>query len=181
MIPQTCCSAHRCNDITCETCAWRHTRQVTHRILQGWPGPFYTVTLTILDPSPRGFRRARVELRNRLDYLRRKTPVWRNFGFLLYRVGDGTLQGIAALGGLGPADIQQGLGGRWPMTLRPILPEDLRLEVWRCMRPAVMAPAVTERGGYQAVRLSIGPCRSVLRATVTSDPTDLADPMPVVF
>jgi hypothetical protein len=117
-----CRSARRCSQITCATCAWRHAGQVTRKVLEGWDGPFYATTLTIRDPTPDGFRSFRMEMRNRIAYLR-KSPVWRNFGLLLYRTGDGTLRGTAALSGLGAADMWEGLGGRWAMTVRLILPE----------------------------------------------------------
>ena len=181
MAPIQCRSARRCNQITCATCAWRHSGQVTRKVLEGWDGPFYATTLTIRDPTPDGFRFFRMEMRNRIAYLR-KSPVWRNFGLLLYRTGDGTLRGTAALSGLGAADMWEGLGGRWAMTVRLILPENLRFEVSRCMRPAVMPPTLTGRGGYQALRLTIGPSRSVVRTPVLSSyPPEFVAPMPVLL
>src|SRR3712207_181098 len=112
-----CRSAHRCNQIACETCAWRHSRHVTCRILEGWAEPFFAVALAISDPSPAGFRAFRTEIRNRIDYLRRSCPLWRAFGWVLYSGKDGVLRGVATLGVLGPAEVISALQ-RWNVTLR---------------------------------------------------------------
>jgi hypothetical protein len=151
-------------------------------VLEVWDCPFYATTLTIPVPTPEGFWSFRVEMRNRIAYLR-KSPVWRSFGLLLYRTGDGTLRGIATLGELRAAGVQQALGVRWPTILRPILREDLRQEVWRCMRPAVMPPTLTGRGGYQAARFSISPQRQRSHGSKTSRlcHPQFDEPMPVLI
>ncbi len=175
-----CRSAHRCNQTTCATCAWRHARKVSRRVLEGWGGPYYAVRLG--NPASTPLQSLRVEIRNRIDYLRRRSPSWRAFGWVLYQTRDGDLRGVATLGTLGALEVVEAFHAHWPTTLRLILPEDLRQEVWRSMRPAVMPPTLTGRGGYQAVRLAIGPCRSGLRtAVLPSYPPEFVHPMPVLL
>ena len=175
-----CRSAHRRNQTTCATCAWRHARKVSCRVVQGWGGPYYAVRWA--HPAPTPLQSLRVEIRNRIDYLRRRSPWWRSFGWVLYQTRDGGLRGVATLGTLGALEVVEAFHARWPTTLRLIRAEDLRQEVWRCMRPAVMPPTLTGRGGYQALRLSIWASRSVVRTLVLSSyPPEFVAPMPVLL
>ena len=182
MSPIQCRSARRCNQITCATCAWRHAGQVTRRFLMDWSEAFCAITLTLLDPSQQGFRRARVEIRNRLDYLRRISPAWRGFGLHLYLCADASVRGITALGGLAPQEVIDGLGGRWPMTLRPVPVSDLRVEVYRAAR--LVSTVGPHQGRYWSRRLSISPKRSLARSRLVPQPyisRHTHEPMPVVF
>jgi hypothetical protein len=182
MRPHQCRSSHRCNQPTCETCAWRHTWHVARKVLETWSGPFYGINLTLPDPSPTAFLEFRVEMRNRVHYLRRKDGLWRAFGLQVYRCSHGVLRGISTLGALGPKEALSTLGGRWPITLQPTAPENFRLELRRCIRPSVIAPSSVTRGGYQAHRFSISPdrprpCRG---GHMRSPPLPLRDAMPVL-
>jgi hypothetical protein len=182
MSPTQCRSARRCNQITCATCCWRHANHVTRRFLKDWSEPFCAITLALIDPSQEGYRRARVEIRNRLDYLRRKSPVWRSFGLHLYLCADGSFRGIAALGGMGPQEVVGGLARRWPMTLRPISVSDLRVEIYRAAR--VVSTVGPHQGRYWPRRLSISPKRSLARSRLVPQPNinrHIHEPMPVVF
>jgi hypothetical protein len=147
-----------------------------------WSEAFCAVTLTLMDPSQEGFRRARVEMRNRLDYLRRISPAWWHFGVHLYLCADGSMRGIAALGGLGTQEVIGGLGGRWPMTLRPVPVSDLRLEIYRAAR--LVLSLGPHQGRYWSRRLSISPTRSLARSRLVPQQyisRHTHEPMPVVF
>lgn len=175
-----CHSAHRCACITCPTCTWRHALHVSRRILASSTGPLYSSTLLTEVPSPTPVPAFRTHLRNAVDHLRRRHPQWRNFSLSLWLTRTNQLQGIAALGTLGPAEVSEKLGSRWPITLRPIEVEDLRVEIYRTLR-RVWAEEVAERR-YQPVSLYVGPrrvhkspeCQTVL--TLGAD-----EPMPVLI
>src|SRR5215213_10175612 len=130
MSPRPCRSANRCSDLRCATCAWRYCGSQTIRILAHSTAPLHSITLTIPNPTPEGFRAWRVEIRNRVDYLRREFPVWRKFGLCVFLQSDGTIRGIVSLGRLGPDEVEEGLE-RCGATLGPeVREEDLRVAVW---------------------------------------------------
>jgi hypothetical protein len=175
-----CRSVHRCNQTTCQTlrleaCRVRQSpssRRVGRPLLCSEVGRPRTDTAAIAsggDPQPHRLSASPI-------------PWWRAFGWVLYQTKDGDLRGVATLGTLAALEVVEAFHARWPTTLRLIRAEDLRLEVWRCMRPAVMPPTLTGRGGYQALRLTIGPCRSVVRTPVLSSyPPEFVAPMPVLL
>jgi hypothetical protein len=116
---RACKGSNHGHFVQCERCSWRYAGRIARRISRA-TGPFYAVTTKISDPTPSGFRRGRVEVRNRITYLR-KAPSWRNFGLHVWRCRDGKVKGIVSLATLGPAEVPDGLT-RWPVTLRVINP-----------------------------------------------------------
>jgi hypothetical protein len=184
MSPRPCRSANRCSDLQCLGCVWRYCRFQAIRILNQSTGPLYTISLTIPDPSPEGFRASRVELRNRVDYLRRTDLRWRKCGFHGWLQRDGTVRCIASLGMLGRGEVEKGLE-RWSATLGPeIGHDDLRVAIWGGVKPSAV---FKEAGGarYQGIKLNIWPRRDPVRPKRACSPflshQYEADPMPVAF
>ncbi len=176
-MPYACRSANRCSDLRRPTCAWRYCRSQAIQILTKSNGPLHTITLTIPDPSPEGFRVWRIEIRNRVDYLRRKSSAWRNFGFHGWVQRDGTVRGIITLGRMGRSEVERGLT-RWGATLgQEVGPEDLRVAIWRVTMPGAISPQVAEGRRYQGRRFAIHPRRPADRDTSVrpmSNPAHLA-------
>lgn len=180
-----CHSAHRCNKVTCEACCWRAARQTTLSILHRGHGPLNTIALTISDPSPEGFRAFRVAVRNRIDHLRRKFPLWTALSILVWFQRDGTIKGIVSLGLLGPNDIVKGLE-RWKPKLGPeIGPDELRVAIWDATKPSAIWCKGEARGRYQDVRFGIWPRQMLRSAHLPWKRQDSAEyplgPMPVII
>ncbi len=152
-----CHSAHRCARLDCPACVWRHSLHVTRRILTASTGPLYTITLTLPDLSPSTILTTRIQVRNSVDHLRRRYPPWRDLSLHLWLTRSGNLEGIASLGTLGPAEVQEKLGSRRPMKLCPIVAENLRVEVYRTLLRVWVGEGVSRR--YQPVSLYVGPRR----------------------
>lgn len=139
MVTRFCHSAHRCNQIACATCCWRAARNTTLQIQNKSNGRLHTITLTIPDHSPESFRGWRVEIRNWVDYLRRKSATWRNFGLHRWLRSNGTGRGIVTLGRLGRDEVENGFL-RWSATLGPeIGHDDLRAALWSVVRPSAVS------------------------------------------
>ncbi len=130
---------------------------MSRRILTTSTGPLYSISITTPDPSPVAIPTIRIQIRNAIDHLRRQHPRWRDFTARLWLAQKGTLSGIASLGTLGPAEVVEKLGSRWPMTLLPIVAEDLRVEVYRTLRRVWIGEGVGRR--YQALSIFVGPRR----------------------
>jgi hypothetical protein len=152
-----CHSAHRCARITCPTCTWRHALRQTRRILAISTGPLHTITLTTPNLSFSTIPITRVQLRNAIDHLRRHSSLWRGFSLHLWLTRSGKLEGIASLGTLGTQEVTEKLRLRWPMTLRPIIAEDLRVEVYRTLQRVWVEEGLGR--GYQPFALYVGPRR----------------------
>jgi hypothetical protein len=157
---------------------------LTRRILTKSVGPLHSITLTI--PNPNAFREWRVEVRNRVDYLRHADPFWKSFGFNGWLQCDGTIQGIVALGPLGPPEVTKGLA-RWDAVLGvQIEPESLRAAIWSATKPQVISLEAAGERRYQGRHFSISPCRSACPnrpAALVPNwvVSDSYDPMPVLF
>ncbi len=175
-----CHSAHRCARTACPKCAWRYSLHVTRRILAISTGPLYTITISPPERSPTTIPITRVQIRNSVDHLRRRYPLWRDFTAHLWLTQTGTLSGIVALGTLGPAEVQEKLGSRWSMALLPIAAEDLRVAVYRTLRRVWVEEGLGR--GYQPVSIFVGPrrvqavpeCQNVLTRSVADDPMPMS-------
>jgi hypothetical protein len=130
---------------------------VSRRILTTSTGPLFTCTLAIPNLSSSTIPITRTQLRNSIDHLRRHHPRWRDLALHLWLTQAGTLSGIVSLGTLGPIEVQEKLGSRWPMKLCPIVAEDLRVEVYRVLRRVWVEGRLGR--GYQPVSIFVGPRR----------------------
>jgi hypothetical protein len=181
MLLTRCHSAHRCALTTCPTCTWRHSLHQTRRILAISPGPLYAITISDPDLSPTTIPITRIQLRNAVDHLRRRYRRWRDLSVHLWLTRTGNLNGIVSLGTLGPTEVVEKLGLRWPMTLSSISPEDLRVHVYRTLRRVWVGEGVERR--YQAVALSVGPrrMRAVPECPVDWTWSGFGEPMPMLI
>ncbi len=152
---------------------------MTCRILIQSTGPLHTVTIC----ETSAFRVWRVEARNRIDYLRRVDPLWREFGFWGWLQRDANMKGIVSLGPLGPDEVAKALK-RWDPVLGPeINTDDLRTAIWAATKPTSIS---TRMAGarYQHLKLNIWPRREPARSMLSwQSPPDchVYDPMPVVI
>ncbi len=179
MSPRPCRSANRCSDLHCPGCVWRYARSVTCRILTQSTGPLHTVTIC----ETSAFRVWRVEARNRIDYLRRVDPLWREFGVWGWLQRDANMKGIVSLGALGPDEVTKGLV-RWSPQIGPeVRPDGLRGAVWSVIKPSQI-PADVGGARYQGLKLNIWPRREPARSSTSrqsSRSCQVCDPMPVVI
>jgi hypothetical protein len=136
--------------------------------------------ICIPDATPLGFRRWRRDLRNRVDYLRRRSPHWRDFGLHVWRSRDGKLRGIVSLATLGSAEAQDGFS-RWPTTLRAISSDDLRLEIYHVVKPSVISLEGVGRGRYWARTASVFPRRELSISSGTGLDWEHSEPMPILL
>jgi hypothetical protein len=152
---------------------------VSRRILATSTGPHYTIILPTPDLSPSEIPTTRVQLRNAIDHLRRRYPPWRDYTAHLWLTRTGNLNGIVSLGTLGPQEVTEKLGTRWPMTLSPLAAEDLRVEVYRALRRVWAEGGAGRR--YQPVSIHVGPrrmrsvpkCQNVLTQGQPDEPMPL--------
>jgi hypothetical protein len=178
-----CHGPDHCHRVECARCSWRYAGQFARRIETNHHGPLYAITIEISDP-PSGFRLWRTQMRNRIDYLRTATSTsWRRVGLHVWFCRDGKLQGIISLGTLGPAEVLSALS-RWPMALREIGCDDLRIEIYDVVKPSVISLVGPTLGRYWSRKLSVWPCRSRLGppTTTNAEPTaDFVEPMPILL
>ncbi len=60
------------------------------------------------------------------------------------------------LGPLGPAEVLDAFSTRWLITLRATEPEELRVTIWKAMKPGVIfVPDAPPSGRYWPLRCSI--------------------------
>jgi hypothetical protein len=89
----------------------------------------------------------------------------------------GSLEGTVSLGTLGTQEVTEKLGSRWPLRLRSIAAEDLRIAMYRTLRRV--------GGGrrYQAVSIFVWPRRDrrVLERQNVLTRVAADEPMPVLF
>ncbi len=177
-----CKGSVHCHAVDCAKCSWRYAGRIARRIDASRYGSLYAITIDIPDASPSGFRQWRTQMRNRFDYLRTSAP-WRNVGLHVWFCRDGKLRGIISLGTLGPAEVLSALS-RWPMALREIGGDDLRLESYNVVKPSVISLAGPTLGRYWSRRFSVWPCRSRSGPPVRTDAEPCAEsvePMPVLL
>lgn len=156
---------------------------MTVNVLTRSVGPHHAITLTISDPDLNRFQRWRVEIRNRVDHLRRVDPRWREFGVHGWLQRDGTIRGVVSLGGLGPIEVTKGLV-RWGAVLgAAIEPEDLRVLIWSAAKPQAIYIDGPPQGRYWPVRCSIWRCRVTPESTLGchAPMRDEVGPMPWIM
>jgi hypothetical protein len=142
--------------------------------------PFYVVTLSTQVSSPASIPEFRTQLRNAIDHLRRRHPLWRDLSLNLWLTRTNQLRGVVALGTLGSQEVCEKLGTHWPVTLRRIEAEDLRVEVYSVLRRVWAGE--TEGRRYQPLSLLVGPRRIRMVPECQNVLTHAADePMPVLI
>ncbi|MBL0406827.1 hypothetical protein JKG68_23055 [Microvirga aerilata] len=178
-------SANRPYSVSCESCTWRYSLNISRRILTTNPRRLFAITFTPTLTSQADFRSWRIQVRNVLDYRRRESRWWRDVGLWGWLNADGHIKGIASLGAILEDEFLHAFGRRWPTTLRAIDEKELRNEVYFSVRPSMIFNAGPHHGRYQHLKLAIEPAGKVrLTRALTEERCALNaehDAMPVVL
>lgn len=176
-----CCSQSRCGQIDCAVCARRYAGRLAKRIQNTATGKLFVFEAGLPSPSLADFWNFRVEARNFIDYRRRYCAWWREFLFHGWFCRGGIVRGIGGFGSLTPAEVSEAFQKRWPMTLRAVSPDSLRLQIVSIIGPGSLIPAVMS-GRYQAVKFAVWPRRVKVRAMPISGSTKfIVEPMPILI
>lgn len=84
--------------------------------------------------TPSAFGKWRTAARNVIDYRRRTIRWWHSVGLWTWLSTDGRLRGVVSLGSITAAEFIECLGKRWPVTVRSIAAETLRVEIYKAVR-----------------------------------------------
>lgn len=87
-------------------------------------------------------------------------------------------------GSLMPSEIEAAFGTRWPTTLRPIDPGDLRAEIYGVVRPGVISTLPPTTAAYQGRKFTVQPRQKAKCEPLSlspSSPRRTIEPMPLVF
>ncbi len=177
-----CSSNRRCYRTSCEPCAWRHSLNISRRILNTDLRRLFAVTFAPTHAARTNFRSWRIKVRNLVDYRRRECRWWWDVGLWCWLGADGCVRGIASLGSITEGEFVGAFGWRWPTALRSIDHQELRNEVYFAMRPGIIAhPKPT--GRYQSVRFVVAPRTHRRRPVVASGWTEFpsSQPIPVLL
>lgn len=154
----TCHSGHRCNRLDCATCRWRYSGQIARRILDRTKGHLYVVEIDAGLHTLPDFGCWRIEARNLIDHKRRSCRWWRDLGISVWLSKDGRVRGIVSLGAVTAEEFNAAVGRRWPLRLRAIDPATVREEVYRVIRPGMIADFGLGQGRYQPLKFAVWPC-----------------------
>lgn len=147
----TCSSSNRCRSTSCDTCRWRYAGQIARRILPD-ARRFFSIEIEIGDVS---FRAWAAQVRNVFEYRRSESRWWNEVSLTVWHCRDQRARGVVALGPILEAELVEALD-RWPTTLPPIAPEDVRTTIYHALRPDRIAIIPTGRR-YQSISFYIGP------------------------
>lgn len=175
----TCSSSNRCCSTSCDTCRWRYSGRIARRILPHGRRIF-TVEIELGQTS---FRSWASSARNVIEYRRSQSRWWNELTLTVWLCRDQRARGILALGSVQEAELCKSFE-RWPTTLGPVAPENVRAEVYRALHPARIAIVPSGRR-YQSISFSVGPRRSNAPILKTErepirTPIEVA-PMPFLF
>lgn len=164
---------------TMQLLQWRYAGHVANRLLPE-ARRFFTVQVEIGDAN---FRSWASRIRNVIEYRRSQSRWWNEVNLAVWLQQDQRARGIVALRSILEAELVEAFE-RWPTTLKPIAPENVRAEVYRVLHPARIA-TVPEQRRYQSVSFCIGPRRMKVLSPVThrgpiSQPVEIAA-MPCIF
>jgi hypothetical protein len=176
-----CHGSNHCHAVQCERCAWRYSGRIARRISIS-TGPVYASAIHIPDLLPSDVRGWRAQIRNRICYLR-QSPRWHNFSLHVWLNRDGSCRGVLSAGTLDKEEVGSALS-RWPVTLRAVSCDQLRLEIFDSAKPSVVCSEGPTWGRYWSRSLYIGPCRSPIRPLLGTpkDPVqDWYEPMPILL
>ena len=134
--------------------------------------------------GPADFATWRIALGNLVDHQRRSSPEWCDVGVWGWLSHDGRVRGILNLGLVPEVKFLEIVGRRWPVNLRAIKAEAVRVEVYHSIKPTVIFSAVVWSGRYHAIRATISPQRRAWvdrRSPAQRQAEPQLEPMPVVF
>lgn len=151
-----CCSALRCSSIYCAACTWRYSLQVSRRILACEPRRLHRVTIICTVSSIEGFGRWRTTIHNVVNYRRRQSRWWADFGIWLWWAGS-SVRGIIKLGSITAEEFAIAFSRHGQACLGPMTNDDVRAEAYAAARSATRASAESDAGRFQSIKLAIQP------------------------
>jgi hypothetical protein len=158
---QSCSSVRRCYSLACEPCAWRYSLNISRRILAHDHRRLFAMSIQPNVAEIGEFSGWRTAVRNTIDYRRGECRWWRDLGVWGWLGADGSVRGIVSLGSVTEGEFCGVFGRRWPISVRPITPTNLRHVIyWEAMRPSVIVEAGPQQGRYQHIKITIEPQRT---------------------
>lgn len=175
----SCCSAHRCEKVSCPGCAWRYALHVSRRILACEPQRLHALTVERALAGPHEIDRLRRSAHNAVAYQRRRYRGWRSVGVWGW-YGDADFHGIVELGSISTAEFVHTFRRRGEVRLRPIEIENLRTEVYTAALSTSATPAVGGKGRYQPLKVAIEPVATTRKRPVPVIDDVMVEAMPVL-
>lgn len=175
----TCSSSNRCCSTSCDTCRWRYSGRIARSTIPHGRR-FFTVEIAL---GQIGFRSWASSARNVIEYRRSQSRWWADVSLTIWLQQDQRARGIVALGSIQETEFLKSFE-RWPTTLGPVAPENVRAEVYRSLHPARIAIVPNGRR-YQSISFSVGPRRLNAASPATDReprnvPVEVA-PLPCIF
>lgn len=178
-MPNSCCSAHRCQKVSCQGCAWRYALHVSRRIRACEPQRLHALTVERAIAGPHEIDRLRKSAHNAVAYQRRRYRGWRSVGVWGW-YGDADFHGIVELGSISTIEFLHTFRRRGEVRLRPIEIENLRTEVYTAALSASATPAVGGKGRYQPLKVAIEPVATTRKRPVPVIDDVMVEAMPVL-
>lgn len=174
-----CSSSNRCRSTSCDTCRWRYAGHIARRIVSH-ARRFFNTEINIGDAN---FRTWASRVRNVIEYRRGQLKWWNEVNLNVWLCRDYRARGIVGLGSTQEAELIEAFE-RWPTTLKPTAPENVRAEIYRVLNPNRIA-MVHEQRRYQSISFNIGtrtltPLRPVTPHEPIVQPVEIAA-MPCVL
>ncbi len=167
-----CTPNSRCRHLECATCTWRYAGQVAQRIDLSTRGS----TLHGIEIGGfENFALFRTAVRNLIDYRRRSRGPWGDLLLHVWHCRDAGASGIIGSGLVGIGEFGSVLRRRWQVQCRPVIVEELRVEIYRIVRQVGYSNA----SRYQHVKLAVWPRRDRFR--VITEAGICVDPMPIIL
>ena len=174
-MPNSCCSAHRCQKVSCPGCAWRYALHVSRRILACEPQRLHALTVERALAGPHEIDRLRRSAHNAVAYQRRRYRGWRSVGVWGW-YGDADFHGIVELGSISTAEFVHTFRRRGEVRLRPIEIESLRSEVYG----AALSVSAEGKGRYQPLKVAIEPVMTTRKHPAPFIGDVMVEAMPVL-
>lgn len=177
-MPNSCCSALRCEKVSCPGCAWRYALHVSRRILACEPQRLHALTVERAIAGPHEIDQLRKSAHNAVAYQRGRYRGWRGVGVWGW-YGDADFHGIVELGSISTAEFLHTFRRRGEVTLRPIEIENLRTEIYAAALSVSATPIAGGKGRYQPLKVAIEPVTTRKRPVPVIDDV-MVEAMPVL-
>lgn len=176
----SCCSAHRCQKVSCPACTWRYALHVTRRILACEPLRLHVLTIERAVAGPHDIERLRRSAHNAVAYQRRRYRGWRSVGVWGW-YNDADFHGIVELGSISTTEFIHTFQRRGEIRLRPIEAENLRAEVYAAARSVSATSIAGGTGRYQPLKVAIEPVTTRTRNPLPTIDDLVVPPMPIML
>lgn len=155
-MPNSCCSAHRCEKVSCPGCTWRYALHVSRRILACEPQRLHALTVERAITGPHDIDRLRKSAHNAVAYQRSRYRGWRGVGVWGW-YNDSDFHGIVELGSISTTEFLHTFRRRGEVGLRPIEIKNLRAEVYAAAMSVSATATAAGKGRYQPLKVAIEP------------------------